>query len=65
METSKLVTSEQAVQVIMDGDTIATGGFAEELALALRKRFDETKSPKDIYFGLCSRSRRWKRKRFK
>jgi len=45
METSKLVTSEQAVQVIMDGDTIATGGFvgsgfAEELALALRKRFD-------------------------
>ncbi len=53
MKSSKLVTSEQAAQVVMDGDTIVTGGFvgigfAEELAVALRDRFDKTKSPKDL-----------------
>jgi propionate CoA-transferase len=49
----KVVSPEDAVRVIRDGDTIATGGFvgigfAEEIAVALEKRFVETGEPKDL-----------------
>jgi propionate CoA-transferase len=49
----KVVSAEDAVRVIRDGDTIATGGFvgigfAEEIAVALEKRFLETGEPKDL-----------------
>ena len=44
VEKGKVVTAEEAVQLIRDGDTVATGGFvgigfAEEIAIALEKRF--------------------------
>src|SRR5208283_2971011 len=43
-ERGKVVTSAEAVKLIRDGDTIATGGFvaigfAEEIAIALEERF--------------------------
>jgi len=49
----KVVTAEEAVRVIRDGDTIATGGFvgiglAEELAIALEKYFLSHQKPRDL-----------------
>lgn len=49
----KVVSAEEAVQVIRDGDTVATGGFvgigfAEELAVALENHFLETEKPRDL-----------------
>jgi len=49
----KVVSAEEAVRVIRDGDTVATGGFvgigfAEEIAVALEKRFLETGEPKAL-----------------
>lgn len=49
----KIVTAEAAVQLIQDGDTIATGGFvgigfAEGIAVALEERFTTTDSPRDL-----------------
>jgi len=49
----KVVSAEDAVRVIRDGDTIATGGFvgigfAEEIAVALETRFLEIGEPKDL-----------------
>lgn len=46
----KVVTAEEAVQLIHDGDTLATGGFvgigfAEALAVALEERFAATGKP--------------------
>jgi propionate CoA-transferase len=46
-DTGKLMSARQAVQLIRDGDTIATGGFvgigfAENIAVALETRFLET-----------------------
>jgi len=43
-DTGKIVTAEEAVRLIRDGDTIATGGFvgigfAEEIAVALEAQF--------------------------
>jgi propionate CoA-transferase len=43
-EKGKIVTADEAVQLIHDGDTVATGGFvgigfAEEIAIALERRF--------------------------
>ncbi len=50
---SKIVTSEQAASIINDGDTVATNGFigigvAEEVLIAIEKRFSETRSPENI-----------------
>lgn len=44
VERGKVVTAQEAVQLVRSGDTIATGGFvgigfAEEVAIALEKRF--------------------------
>ncbi len=49
----KIVSAQEAVQVIRDGDTVATGGFvgigfAEEVAVALEKRFLTTGRPRDL-----------------
>lgn len=49
----KLISAEQAAQLINDGDTIATGGFVgtgvpEELLIALQKRFQSTAHPQNL-----------------
>jgi propionate CoA-transferase len=49
----KIVTVQEAVQVIRDGDTIATGGFvgigfAEEIAIALESFFLQHNRPKNL-----------------
>ena len=43
-ERGKVVSAAEAVRLIRDGDTVATGGFvgigfAEEIAVALEERF--------------------------
>src|ERR687894_779970 len=53
MKRNKVVSVEDAVRVVMDGDTVATSGFVgigfpEELAVALEKRFEETGAPRDL-----------------
>lgn len=50
---SKVVSVDEAISVIKDGDTIATGGFvgigfAEELAKGLENRFLKSESPRDL-----------------
>jgi propionate CoA-transferase len=50
---SKVVSAEEAVRVIRDGDTIATGGFvgigfAEEIAVELEAYFLNTGKPRDL-----------------
>ena len=50
---SKIVSAEEAVRLIRDGDTIATGGFigtgfAEEIAIALEQHFLETGKPQGL-----------------
>ncbi len=49
----KVVSAAEAVQLVADGDTVATGGFvgigfAEELALALEERFLQEGRPRDL-----------------
>lgn len=49
----KIVSAEEAVRVIRDGDVVATGGFvgagfAEEIALKLEERFLKTGQPKGL-----------------
>ena len=50
---NKIVSARQAVDLIRDGDTIATGGFvgigfAENIAVALEERFLETGAPRGV-----------------
>ena len=50
---TKVITSEAAAELIVDGDTLAVGGFVgisvpEELLIALEKRFGETRGPRDL-----------------
>ncbi len=50
---SKIVSAEQAVALVHDGDTICCNGFVqsgipEELLIALEKRFLETGSPRNL-----------------
>jgi propionate CoA-transferase len=50
---SKVISAADAVACIKDGDTVATGGFvgigfAENVAVALEKRFLETQGPRDL-----------------
>ena len=49
----KIVSAEEAVQLIKDGDTIATGGFvgagfAEEIAIQLEELFLRTGKPRNL-----------------
>ncbi len=59
MKTSKVVSAEEAVRLIRDGDTVATDGFcgtgfAEHLAIALEERFVKTGSPKQLTLFYCA-----------
>ena len=50
---SKIVTAEQAIGLIHDGDTLVCSGFGvvgvpDELLLALQKRFEASQSPRDL-----------------
>ena len=52
-QKGKIVTSEEAVSIIRDNDTIATGGFVgtgfpEHIAIALESHFLQTGSPKNL-----------------
>ena len=52
-EKGKVVTAAEAVRLIHDGDTVATGGFvgigfAEEIAVALEERFVAGEGPRDL-----------------
>src|SRR5512137_547014 len=49
----KVVSAEEAVRVIRDGDVVATGGFvgigfAEEIAIKLEERFLQAGQPKNL-----------------
>ncbi|GAB6138109.1 acyl CoA:acetate/3-ketoacid CoA transferase [Halanaerobaculum tunisiense] len=53
MSSDKIVSLEEALNMIEDGMTVATGGFVgfghpEEITSALEEKFIETESPKDI-----------------
>ncbi len=52
-EKGKIVSAREAIDLIRDGDAVATGGFvgigfAEHLAVALEARFLETGRPRDL-----------------
>ena len=53
MKKGKIVTAEEAIALIRDGDTIVTagfigGGFAEELAITLKEQFLKTGTPRNL-----------------
>ena len=53
MKRGKILSSDEAIQVIRDGDAIATGGFvgtgfAEEIAAKLEAYFLKTGKPRDL-----------------
>ena len=53
MKKGKIVTAEEAIDLIRDDDTIVTAGFvgagfAEELAIALKARFLKTGRPRNL-----------------
>jgi propionate CoA-transferase len=53
VKRGKIVSAEEAIKVIRDGDTIATGGFvgtgfAEEVAIKLEQYFLSTGRPRDL-----------------
>jgi len=53
MKKGKVVTAQEAVRIIRDGDTIATGGFVgisfpEEIAIELKNYYLKNNKPKDL-----------------
>jgi len=53
MSRCKVISAPEAVGAIRDGDVVATDGFvgigfAEEIAIALARRFDDTGRPRDL-----------------
>ena len=53
IKKGKIVTAEEAVELVRDGDTVVTAGFigagfAEELAIAIRERFLKTGRPRNL-----------------
>ncbi|MCL6480020.1 MAG: acyl CoA:acetate/3-ketoacid CoA transferase [Peptococcaceae bacterium] len=62
---SKVRTAEQIVDMIKDGATVAVSciglaGFAEEVAVAIEKRFLETGHPRNLTFTHGTASGNWK-----
>ncbi|SCM79000.1 short chain acyl-CoA transferase: fused alpha subunit; beta subunit [uncultured Sporomusa sp.] len=62
---SKIITAEQAANLIQDGATVAATGFglaawAEEIAQAIEKRFVETGHPRNITLTHASAIGDWK-----
>jgi acyl CoA:acetate/3-ketoacid CoA transferase len=52
-ERTKVITPEAAAQLVLDGDTVAVGGFVgiavpEELLIALEEGFLATGGPRDL-----------------
>ena len=53
MQRNKVISADEAVRVILDGDTVVTSGFVgigfpEALAVALERRFSTTGHPRDL-----------------
>ncbi|MGD8429340.1 MAG: CoA-transferase, partial [Ectothiorhodospiraceae bacterium] len=53
VRADKVVSAREAVDLVRDGDTVATGGFvgigfAEELAIALEERFKDHGHPRNL-----------------
>lgn len=53
MKKGKVISAEEAVRVIQDGDTVATGGFVgigfpEEIAITLEEYFLAHRAPRDL-----------------
>ncbi|WP_041584621.1 acyl CoA:acetate/3-ketoacid CoA transferase [Syntrophus aciditrophicus] len=56
---SKVISAEKAAELIKDGTTVAwttsvLSGFAEEMAIAIEKRFLETGAPRDLTITFSS-----------
>src|SRR5580765_1528110 len=52
-DKGKIVSAAEAVRLIRDGDTVATGGFvgigfAEEIAVALEEHYQASGKPRDL-----------------
>jgi propionate CoA-transferase len=63
MRKGKIVSAEEAIQVIQDGDTIATGGFVsigvpEEILLKIEEYFLATGRPRDLTLVYAAGHRR-------
>ena len=63
VKKNKIVSAEEAVRIVRDGDTVVFGGFvgagaAEEIALELERYYLETGKPRDLtlMFTVANRS---------
>ncbi|MFA6141010.1 MAG: CoA-transferase, partial [Hyphomicrobium sp.] len=59
MQKNKVITAEQAIALVNDGDVVCTTGFVqscvpEMLHAALEKRFVETQEPKGLTLIMCA-----------
>ena len=59
MSRNKVISADAAVRVILDGDTVAVGGFVgvgvpEELAAAVERRFLDSGSPRDLTLAFAA-----------
>jgi propionate CoA-transferase len=59
MSTNKVITADEAIALIGEGDVVATTGFVqscipEALHAALEKRFVETGAPRDLTLIMCA-----------
>ena len=59
MSRNKVISADAAARVILDGDTVAVGGFVgvgvpEELAAAVERRFLDSGSPRDLTLAFAA-----------
>ena len=59
MLTNKVISADEAIALINEGDVVATTGFVqscipESLHAALEKRFVETGAPRDLTLIMCA-----------